>query len=144
MLNIYTLARNKDKKEIIKLRNYKKILSLCHKHISMKSKQGQTYTIYRVPMFVFGLPLYDYELCKEYIYNRLLSNKFICKYGGDQHLYISWAHIDSNRTNEKEYQEYIDKTTNKFKITNKLQTNKSPLSYNSSNVGELYTNLYKK
>ena len=41
---------------------------------------------------------------------------------------------DSNR---------IDKTTNKLKITNKLQPNKSPLSYTSSNVGELYTNLYK-
>lgn len=110
MINPYTLSRNKDKKDISKLRNYKQVLSLCHRHIIKKSKDGFSETIYPIPMFVFGLPLYDYNMCKEYIYSRLVQNKLKCKFINDQYLKISWDHIDNNPKKEQEFEELINKS----------------------------------
>ena len=109
MINPYTLSRNKDRKEILKIRNYKQVLKLCHRHIMKRSKEGYSETIYPIPMFVFGLPLYDYNMCKEYIFNRLVSNKLKCEFLNDQYLKISWSHIDSNVKKEQEFENMINK-----------------------------------
>ena len=111
MINPYTLSRNKDRKEILKIRNYKQVLNLCHRHITKKSNDGFSETIYLVPRFVFGLPLYDYTMCKEYIYNRLVQNKLKCEFINDQYLKISWDHIENNRKKEQEFEEIINKTS---------------------------------
>ena len=109
MINPYTLSRNKDRKEILKLKSYKKVLNLCHRHIIKKSKEGYSQTIYLIPMFVFGLPLYDYDMCKEYIFNRLVNNKLKCEFLNNKLLKISWDHIENNIKKEKDFEEIINK-----------------------------------
>lgn len=109
MLNPYTLSRYSDRKEIKKIKSYKQVLTLCHRHIVKKSKDGFSETIYMVPVFVFGVPLYDYNLCKEYIYNKLTNNKLKCRYIDNQNILISWRHVENDKKKEKEFDEMLQK-----------------------------------
>jgi len=108
MINIYKLSRERDTKDLIKIKTYKKVLLKCHNHITNQSVKGKGETHYNVPQFVYGLPLYDYEMCKEYILKRLQRNGFKCIYNSPSVLHISWNHINPNPELENQFQDYID------------------------------------
>lgn len=108
MINIYKLSRERDTKDLVKIKTYKQVLTKCHNHIRTRSNEGKGDTNYTIPRFIYGLPLYNYEMCKEYIYQRLLSNGFKCIFLSESILNISWNHIKPNPELETKFQEYID------------------------------------
>ena len=101
MINIDELNRINTTREKNKLDIYEKVLKKCHeriKTISKKPKNNQ-FCFYVVPNILYGIPLYDVNMCILYLVNSLSKNGFYVSYTHPNLIFISWY----NRTNSIEY-----------------------------------------
>ena len=76
MLNINSLNNIRDQKEINKYEIYKKVLKKCHHRIKTFSHKGDSFCMYIIPEYIFGIPKYDKLSCAAYIVNKLKLNGF--------------------------------------------------------------------
>ena len=78
------LEREKNKKKI-----YKKIYENVEKKIIQSNSINQSQCWFRIPEFMFNLPLFNTDDCKKYIEKKLRKNGFNCN-TIDNIIIISW------------------------------------------------------
>ena len=89
-LNIMDLHRSITEKKNRINESFEKVLKIIHKRIVSSADQRKLNCYVEVPSFVCGYPVYDYNMCIEYVYESLIKNGFYVKYYFPQYLYISW------------------------------------------------------
>lgn len=97
-MDIYKLIQKQEKRQSYKDELFKKILGQVHRRIEFSSNSGDRFSIFTIPMYIVGYPLFSRSECCQYLMNELQENGFEVKSYSDQYLYISWNHI---------YQKYV-------------------------------------
>ena len=94
-INIEELFETDKNTEIQRKSIYLKILNRVHKKITTTSKikNNNKYCFFIIPEIILGVPTYDLEDCKQYIFKSLIDNGFQIKYTHPNLLFISWSHI---------------------------------------------------
>ena len=94
-INIEELFETEQKTEIQRKSIYLKILNRVHKKITTtsKTKNNNKYCFFVIPEIMLGIPSYDLEDCKQFIFSSLIDNGFQIKYTHPNLLFISWSHI---------------------------------------------------
>lgn len=94
-INIEELFETEKHTEIQRKTIYLKILNRVHKKIftTSKIKNNNKYCFFVIPEIILGVPTYDLEDCKHFIFKSLVDNGFIIKYTHPNLLFISWNHI---------------------------------------------------
>lgn len=124
MLNLDELNSKINSKNKVKIEIYEKILKNCHNRIKHSAETNNTgFCFYTIPRYVYGIPLYNYTECTNYIIDMLSKNGFDLKYTHPNLLYISWA----GKTNPKSY-----------KINEKKNTGIKPIENYNVNQSILY------
>lgn len=100
-LNIMDLHRSITEKKNRINESFEKVLKIIHKRIVSSADQRKLNCYVEVPSFVCGYPVYDFNMCIEYVYESLKKNGFYVKYYFPQYLYISWDfdEIKKEKTN---------------------------------------------
>ena len=90
------------------------ILLQIHRRIKYHAELEQTFCIYSIPEFIFGIPLYNINDLKNYIMNTLKKNGFKILYFHPNTLFISWDVVTKiqNKSEKKNKKE----NTNNFKL----------------------------
>lgn len=135
MLNINSLNNVRDQKEINKYEIYKKVLKKCHHRIKTFSHKGDSFCMYIIPEYIFGIPKYDKLSCAAYIVNKLKLNGFKINYTYPNLLFICWNHIPSEISNpelkNKDYKKLINKPDQKQLMSSQFRYKED---YRSSNT----------
>ena len=94
-VDIEELFETQKHTEIQRKAIYLKILNRVHKKIKVTSREKNTnnYCWFVIPEVILGVPKYDLELCKQYLFKKLGDNGFHIKYTHPNLLFISWNHI---------------------------------------------------
>lgn len=94
-IDLEELFSNEKHTEIKRKDIYLKILNRVHKKImtATKNKERSKWVFFIIPEVVIGIPLYDVNLCKNYLIKKLNENGFEVKYTHPNLLFISWNHI---------------------------------------------------
>jgi hypothetical protein len=109
LINIYSLPKQKTKREEARLEVYNRVLKMCHHRIETVSKapHGEPYTFFQIPAIVFGMPIFDTDSCCDYIMKKLSLNGFKVMYMNANLLFISWSHVKFDPEREKMMDEKI-------------------------------------
>lgn len=105
-ISIYELYNLKKKKDEVKKNVFNVILDKCHKKIKLSAESGGTSIFYEIPSYLFGFPLYNINICIDYIHNELKKNKLyvqIMPSPNNHILYISWHQNDILDKNISKY-----------------------------------------
>uniref|UniRef100_A0A6C0J1D4 Uncharacterized protein n=1 Tax=viral metagenome TaxID=1070528 RepID=A0A6C0J1D4_9ZZZZ len=116
MLNINSLNNVRDQKEINKHQIYKKVLDRCYHRIKTISQKGDSFGVFVIPEYIFGIPKFDTLNCANYIINKLKINQFKVIYTYPNLLFISWEHIPSEIYNSKKKPENKKKSIENISI----------------------------
>ena len=104
-LSLYDLYNLKKKKDLNKNLIFDKILEKCHDKIKTIAKNGGTNIFYEIPYYMLGYPLYDINICIEYVTTSLKKNGLfiqIMPKPNNNVIYISWNPVDlSNNIKKK-------------------------------------------
>jgi hypothetical protein len=131
-ININSLYNNINKKRYEKYVVYDQILKRCHNKITRYSENLKLECIYKIPEYIFGLPLFNKSFAKNYIINRLHENGFIIKDLSnirDNLIYISWDiskkknRVKYKKENKDEYKSIDDYKPNGLFIHNETGLN---------------------
>ena len=87
-----------NKNKALEAKTFDSILSECVAQIKFENQHGRTETEFRVPTFVLGFPVYDYQSCISYIYKNLLEKGLVCVKRNES-IYITWKLQESNTGN---------------------------------------------
>ena len=90
MMNIFELTKIHKRKQQNRIKVYDEMLTNCHKKIYAISKNNISNCTYRVPLYKFGLPLYNQQACIAYIILKLRKNGFDVVFHEPNEIYISW------------------------------------------------------
>ena len=96
-INIYELHGEMNKKRENRTKSLDFVLERCHNKIRNASKKELPRTLFDVPEFVIGLPVYNLNDCILHIMTSLNQNGFVVKYFFPKLLYISWDFDEINR-----------------------------------------------
>jgi hypothetical protein len=92
-----TLFNERASRDKARLRAYNQLLEQIYNRIQSSAKVvGNTWIIYTVPPFVFGLPKIDLEDCVVYLVFQLRQVGYEVRYTYPNLLYISWKHHERN------------------------------------------------
>ena len=114
MININELHKEREGRINRKKEIYDTILLKCHQRIINASKADNScFCFYTIPLYIYGVPLYNMKTCILYIIDCLSKNGFDIKYTHPNLIYISWL----NKKNPKtiEYKANNNQTKNKYK-----------------------------
>lgn len=89
-LNIYDLYRGIQNKKMKRNITYNAVLQKCHTHIKRAADAELFMTMFVVPEFIVGAPLFDINHCTAYVISQLRANGFVVNYYYPRALYISW------------------------------------------------------
>ena len=82
---------------------YNLVLQRCIEKIIYVNKMTEkTYTIFEVPMFILGKPLYNVTQCVMYIIERLSQKNYATKFLEPNYLHIDWS-VKKNFNNNSQY-----------------------------------------
>ena len=117
-LNIYDLYRGIQNKKMKRNMTYNAVLQKCHIHIKRAADAELFMTMFVVPEFIVGAPLYDINHCTAYIISQLRANGFVVNYYYPRALYISWDIHENKEVKDKPVTKTVTKTvTPEFEIT---------------------------
>jgi hypothetical protein len=91
---LYSMKNDKDKK---KYDTFNIILQNCHAKIKKIASQGGLNLFFEIPYVMWGHPLYDINVCVEYIVDALRKNGLLVQilpYPNQNTIYISWSPTD--------------------------------------------------
>lgn len=93
MLNAKDIVAAQAKKINKRHESFKQIIEQCNKQIkkSIEIERNITFTLFEVPEFLIGFPLFDLNECITYLIKHLTSAGFTVKYFFPRIIYISWA-----------------------------------------------------
>ena len=103
LINIYSLPKQKTKREESRLKVYNRVLKMCHHRIETVSKaaHGEPYTFFQIPTIVFGMPKFDSDSCCDYVMKKLSINGFKVMYMNANLIFISWLHVKFDPERER-------------------------------------------
>ncbi len=90
MIKANDLIQQQKERDKNKYKIFNKIYELIEKKILSASQCDHYYTIYEIPEFLIGYPIYSFENCSEYIQNKLKENGFKIFFYSPNILFISW------------------------------------------------------
>ena len=108
---LYDTINNKNSK---RLNKFNDILLQIHRRIKYHAELEQTFCIYCVPEFIFGIPLYNVNDLKNFIINTLKKNGFKLIYFHPNTIFISWE--VENRIQNKSETKNKKESNNNFKL----------------------------
>ena len=130
-INIDELYETKQKKDLMKLSVYNKLLEKIHYKIKIASRQkyNNEFCPFVMPEVLIGYPNYNFQECLLYIIDCLKDDGFLTKYIHPNLLSISWRHCIPHYVRD-EYKKKtgisIDKFGNETIDKNKLELSKEP------------------
>ena len=139
-MDIYKLIQKQEKKKAYKDELFKKILGQAHRRIEFSSNSGDNFSIFTIPVYVPGYPLFSRSECCEYLKNELRLNGFEVQSYSDQYIYISWNHIYQKYVEEKGSNEiFLENTHEKSenKIEKKIKQSNQLIFSNNNNFSLL-------
>ena len=134
---LYDTINNKNSK---RLNKFNDILLQIHRRIKYHAELEQTFCIYCVPEFIFGIPLYNVNDLKNFIINTLKKNGFKILYFHPNTIFISWG-VENRIQNKSEKKK--KENNNNFKLIDDYNP-KGNFIYNESallNVRDKVKNL---
>jgi|688.fasta_scaffold11941_22 hypothetical protein len=92
LLNLEELIYSNTKSNKAKEENFNDILNRCHKIINFYNKNYKKKSCYyKIPVFIFGKPLYNINELALFLYKNLTNNGLFVSYIPEENkLYISW------------------------------------------------------
>lgn len=106
-------ARIKQHKQL-----YRRVVMDCSDKIQRQVKLHQNSLFYRVPIFIFGVPLYNVSHIVKILMKELKKKQFDCVHLGGNIIYIMWASVvDSNVMKTQD-----DEPTTKLSQENQFET----------------------
>jgi hypothetical protein len=118
-MDLYKLLEKRNKKNDYKDELFPKILLKCHRRIELSNSAGNLNTIYSVPKYVIGYPLFNKNEIIEYLLKNLTKNGFdVYSYSeiDNDYLYISWQSAYEKYKEDKQ----IEKNLIDFESTKTL------------------------
>lgn len=103
MLTVAHLSKPILDRSVLNHQTYKSIYEACVQHIKRKHATGCTITLFEVPAFVLGRPLYTHAHAIRYVAEKLRRGKFDVKEDG------AMLHIDWGASLKKRMQHYTKK-----------------------------------
>lgn len=94
-IDIQELFQKKVEREETRIAVYDTILERVHKRIRHVAAQdgGTTFSMYVLPEFMIGQPLFKADQCRSFVITSLVKNGFRVKYIHPNLLFISWEHM---------------------------------------------------
>ena len=89
-LNINDLYDSINNKNFKRMKKFDDILVQIHRRIKYHADLEQTFCLYSIPEFIFGIPLYNINDLKKYIMDTLKKNGFKLMYFHPNTIFISW------------------------------------------------------
>ncbi len=91
-INLDDLYEKQQQAAIRKLNLYNKMLAKIHNKIKIVSRQqnNDQHCWFQVPLFLLGSPEYDFNICINYVFDKLKDNGFFVKLINPNILLISW------------------------------------------------------
>lgn len=130
-INIDELYETKQKKDLMRLSVYNKLLEKIHYKIKIASRQkyNNEFCPFVMPEVLIGYPNYNFQECLLYIIDCLKDDGFLTNYIHPNLLLISWRHCMPHYVRD-EYKKKtgisIDKFGNEIIDKNKLELSKEP------------------
>ena len=90
MWNASDLRRTKRDHFDGKTKIYAEVLLQCIKRMHKASLKGKSNYTFKVPTFIVGLPLYNYDTCLVYVIKELREKDYYVRFHAPSWLYISW------------------------------------------------------
>ena len=119
--SIYEIHKRQRKKEIRRVRLYKKILNRCFYKINLAVEKEQLFCFYQLPEYVSGSPLYNMTDCLFFILEELANKGFSCKYCHPLQIYITWPQKEKNL--KLDYTPQMNKSNNTEKLEKEININ---------------------
>ena len=113
-LNINDLYDSINNKNFKRLKKFDDILLQIHRRIKYHADLEQTFCLYNIPEFIFGIPLYNVNDLKKYIINTLKKNGFKILYFHPNTIFISWD--VENKIKDKNNEKNKKNKNNNFKL----------------------------
>jgi len=120
-LNINELYDSINNKNFKRLKKFDDILLQIHRRIKYHAELEQTYCLYNIPEFIFGIPLYNINDLKNYIMNTLKKNGFKLMYFHPNTIFISWD-VENKIENKDKKNKNKNKNKN-FKLIDEYNPN---------------------
>lgn len=120
-LNINELYDSINNKNFKRLKKFDDILLQIHRRIKYHAELEQTYCLYNIPEFIFGIPLYNVNDLKNYIMNTLKKNGFKLMYFHPNTIFISWD-VENKIENKDKKNKNKNKNKN-FKLIDEYNPN---------------------
>lgn len=119
-IHVDDIHRMRDKRIEREYKAYERMLERVYKRIRLVESVGQSDTIYDVPAFVMGMPVYSQEYAVNYILQNLDRAGFKCYYMGNAYIFISWGERKKGR-NESEKERKQREHNDNFIIKKKVR-----------------------
>ncbi len=104
MININELHREQNRKDEKRLEIYENILEKVHQKIRLTSKTSDDkFCFFSVPIYVYGLPLFDVNNCIIFLTKKLSDNGFDIRYTHPNLLLISWYEKPKKQVSNSTY-----------------------------------------
>ena len=145
-LRINDLYNKKNEKNLKRLEIYDSVLVKCHERIKYNSNFEKTYCFFQIPEFIIGTPLYNINEMRKYIINSLKTNGFNILYVDPNWLFISWGHVNNEKSISKKFKEKKkndknENTNQQFKSIDNYKPDGS-LVYDESSILNLSNKLF--
>jgi len=145
-LRISDLYSKKNEKNLKRLEIYDSVLVKCHERIKYNSNFEKTYCFFQIPEFIIGTPLYNINEMRKYIINSLKTNGFNILYVDPNWLFISWGHVNNEKSISKKFKEKKkndknENTNQQFKSIDNYKPDGS-LVYDESSILNLSNKLF--
>ena len=140
MININELHAERIEKEENKKQIYDNVLKKCHNKILLTSKMNpyEQWCYFVIPKFIYGIPLYNFNDCLQYLVTNLTKNGFKINYTHPNLLIISWFNIQTNNKKITINNGNTHKTINDYKPSGNLIYNKNSLSTLNNKKNNLF------
>ena len=94
--SVFEIHKKQRKKEINKLKLYRKIINKCFAKIRLAVDRDQLFCFFQIPEYIRGYPLFNMTNCLFFILDNLSKKGFSCKYCGKYQIYITWPQKKRN------------------------------------------------
>lgn len=89
-ISVMDIYKKLEHKKLKRVASYEHVLKSCFDHIQKVADKEEYHTVFEVPLYVVGLPLYNMTQCIAYIICQLRKQGFFIRFVPRQYIYISW------------------------------------------------------
>lgn len=121
-INLEYVQQKQNARLQTRLENFEKVLQRVYHRIDICSDYQQNFCFFRIPEYIYGLPIYSVKSCAAYIMKKLMANGFRCKFFVPNLLYVYWYYKETNPAllapgmpiNDKQLKNKLDFPDNDF------------------------------